>query len=121
MDISQVEVRIPSITDLNQHISDTIKKEVRKQMEAFLHKVAQGEDLSFDTLKDKYMSSIATTTADAAVASASNKKKISEDEMCRARVSTGKRCSRRCRVPDIYCGGHLNARPYGELNKKIDE
>ncbi len=126
MDISQVEVRIPSITDLNQHISDTIKKEVRKQMEAFLRKVAQGEDLSFDKLKDKYMSSVAGSGAgvpgsgEAELSATTSKKKISEDEMCRARVSTGKRCSRRCRLPDIYCGGHLNARPYGEVNK-IDE
>jgi hypothetical protein len=119
MDISQFEVRIPSISDLNQHITECIKKEVNKQMDAFLYRVAQGEDLSFDTLKDKYMKSAQssahfTTDMDSATTKDS-KKKITDEEQCRARVSTGKRCSRRCKGKDTYCGGHINARPYGEL------
>ena len=113
MDISQLEVRIPSICDLNQNISDCIKKEVRKQMETFLHRIAKEEDLSFDVLKEKYMrSSSATATAD--YSQSEPAKKFKEDEQCKARVSTGKRCSRRCKGTE-YCGGHLNARPYGEI------
>ncbi len=114
MDISQLEVRIPSISDLNQHISDCIKKEVRKQMEAFLHRIAKEEDLSFDVLKEKYMKSSSSSSSAADHSTAEPLKKIKEDELCKARVSTGKRCSRRCKGTD-YCGGHLNARPYGEI------
>jgi hypothetical protein len=116
MDISQFEVRIPSISDLNQHIAECIKKEVHKQMDAFLHRVAQGEDLSFDTLKEKYMKVQSHFSGDMDSNSAKDpKKKITDEEQCRARVSTGKRCSRRCKGKDTYCGGHINARPYGEL------
>lgn len=113
MDISQLEVRIPSVSELNQHIADSIKKEVRKQMEAFLHRLAKEEDLSFDTLKEKYLKSSAATDQQTA-ATSEPVKKIKEDEQCKARVSTGNRCSRRCKGMS-YCGGHLNARPYGEI------
>ena len=116
MDISQVEVRIPSIVDLNQNISDCIKTEVRKQMETLLHRIAQGEDLSFDTLKEKYMKTTSSSSTHACTPTTSIKKQIQDEEQCRARVSTGNRCSRRCKNSDSYCGGHINARPYGEIN-----
>ncbi len=109
MDISPLEVRIPSISDLNQHISDCIKKEVRKHVDAFVHRVAQGEDLSYDVLKDKYLK---FTDSDAV--EFVTKKRIQEEEQCLARVSSGKRCSRRCKDGKKYCGGHFNTRPYGE-------
>ena len=121
MDISQLEVRIPSISELNQHISDCIKKEVRKQMEAFLHRLAKEEDLSFDTLKEKYIksdhsltSALASSSSSASASTSVIKKKITDEEQCKARVSTGNRCSRRCKGVS-YCGGHINARPYGEV------
>jgi hypothetical protein len=112
MDISQFEVRVPTISDLNQQISECIKKEVRKQIDSFLHRVAQGEDMSYDMLKDKYLKS---TEIDTVSISKEPKKRINDEEQCHARVSTGKRCSRRCKGSDDYCGGHLNARPYGQI------
>lgn len=112
MDISQVEARIPSLSDLNTQISECIRREVRKQLEGLLHHLAQGENLSIDYLKDKYLH---LTEVDGLTVTKQSKKKISCDEQCRARVSTGKRCSRRCKQPETYCGGHINSRPYGEI------
>ena len=114
MDISQVEVRIPSLSDLNTQISECVRKEVRKQLEGLLHHLAQGENLSIDYLKDKYLR---LTEVESLAVTKQSKKKISCDEQCRARVSTGKRCSRRCKQPDTYCGGHINSRPYGEIEE----
>jgi hypothetical protein len=118
MDISQVEVRIPSLSDLNAQISECIRKEVRKQMESLLHHLAQGENLSIDYLKEKYLR---LTDVENVSVSKQAKKKINGDEQCRARVSTGKRCSRRCKQPDVYCGGHINSRPYGETEEADED
>jgi hypothetical protein len=118
MDISQVEVRIPSLSELNTQISECIRKEVRKQLEGLLHHLAQGENLSIDYLKDKYLH---LTEVDQITVTKQTKKKISCDEQCRARVSTNKRCSRRCKQPATYCGGHINSRPYGELEEDDEE
>ncbi len=113
MDISQFEVRIPSLSDLNAHISESIKKEVRKQMENLLHRISQGEDMPVEYLKERYMQ---VTDIDASsVVHKQPKKKISAADQCKAKVSTGVQCSRRCKQPDMFCGGHLNSRPYGEV------
>ncbi len=112
MDISQFEVRLPTLSELNAHISDAIKKEVRKQMELLLLRIAQGEDLPIDTLKDRYLQ---VSDIDTTMVNKQPKKQISADEQCSAKVSTGSQCSRRCKKPSEYCGGHVNSRPYGVI------
>jgi hypothetical protein len=112
MDISQFEVRIPSLSELNTHIADTIKKEVRKQMELLIMRIAQGEDLSLDKLKERYLS---VSDIDTSVVHKQEKKTINAEDQCRAKVSTGAQCSRRCKNPSEYCGGHINSRPYGVI------
>jgi hypothetical protein len=112
MDLTQIEVRIPSLSDINDVITDSCKKEVRKHLENILHMIAQGEDLPIDYLKERYLSDVDIKTT-----LATTKKRITTDEQCRAKVSTGKRCSRRCKQPDTYCGGHLHSRPYGEITE----
>ena len=117
MDISQFEVRIPSLSDLNTHISESIKIEVRKQMESLLHRIAQGESIPVEYLKEHYMQ---VSDIDSSVVHKQPKKKICASDQCKAKVSTGAQCSRRSKQPDIYCGGHLNSRPYGEVDV-VDE
>ncbi len=113
MDISQFEVRIPSLSELNTHITESIKKEVRKQMEHLLHRISQGEDMPIEYLREHYMQ---VTDIDAStVVHKQSKKKISAADQCHAKVSTGAQCSRRSKQPDKFCGGHLNSRPYGEV------
>ena len=117
MDISQFEVRIPSLSDLNTHISESIKIEVRKQIESLLHRIAQGESIPVEYLKEHYMQ---VSDIDSSVVHKQPKKKICASDQCKAKVSTGAQCSRRSKQPDIYCGGHLNSRPYGEVDV-VDE
>ena len=112
MDISQFEVRIPTLSELNAHIADAIKKEVRKQMELLLLRIAQGEDIPIDTLKERYMQ---VSDIDTSVVNKPPKKQIDAADQCHAKVSTGSQCSRRCKQPSEYCGGHVNSRPYGVI------
>jgi hypothetical protein len=118
MDISQFEVRIPSLSDLNTHISESIKIEVRKQMESLLHRIAQGESIPVEYLKEHYMQ--VSDIDSSSVVHKQPKKKICSSDQCKAKVSTGAQCSRRSKQPDMYCGGHLNSRPYGEVDV-VDE
>lgn len=118
MDMSQVEIRVPSLSELNDHITEAIKKEVKKHVENLLHRIAQGESLNFDIIKEKY--GINTDVNISSEALKIKKKKLNTIDKCQARVSAGDRCSRKCKHPDVYCGGHINSRPYGTISKDSD-
>ena len=113
--MAQVEIRVPSLSELNEHISEAIKKEVKKHADNLLHRIAQGENLNFDLIKEKYgaLSDINISSQSLKI----KKKKINSIDKCQARVSAGDRCSRKCKHPDIFCGGHINSRPYGVISQ----
>ena len=116
--MSQVEIRVPSLSELNDHISEAIKKEVKKHVENLLHRISQGESLNFDIIKEKY--GMNTDVNISSQALKIKKKKINSIDNCQARVSAGDRCSRKCKHPDVYCGGHINSRPYGIISEDSD-
>lgn len=113
MDISPVEIRVQTLSELNDYLNDSIKKEVKKQLENLLHRISQGEGLPFDLIKEKYGN---LAEGDESTLQKPKKKKIDSINKCQARVSAGDRCSRRCKLPERFCGGHINSRPYGIIS-----
>ena len=115
MDMNKdIEIRIPSITQLNGHITEIIKKEVKNQIEDILYRISKGEDIPLEHLKAYVpdINDVCGTNIKPV------KRKIDQKEQCQAKVNNGDRCSRRCKPPHVYCGGHTNSRPYGQIENE---
>ena len=112
-----MEIRLPPLADLNLKINQTIKKEVKKNLELILYRISKDEGLSLEGLIAKYMH---IEDNGAPVLTKTSKKPILDEEQCAAKVSNGDRCSRRTKGDNKYCGGHLNSRPYGEIKSTGD-
>ena len=114
MDISPVEIRVQTLSELNEYIAEAIKKQVKKHTEDLLHRVSHGENLSYEGLKEKY----GHILEENALIKLPKKKRVDSADKCQACISSGDRCSRKCKGPEKFCGGHLNSRPYGVIALK---
>lgn len=116
MDYSQSVVRLPTLCDINDHLTECIKEQVKKQVALLMIRIAKGEDLSIDYLREKYEDN--TDNMSSICIPRKPRKTVPHIERCMARIAGGKRCSRRRRgEAAFYCGGHVNTRPYGDFNE----
>ena len=111
MDIGEIEVRIPSVSDINDQITEFVKDYVCKKTSSVLIKVSQEHNLPRDKLMS-YIHQIEFDDISTTLSAKRPRKKVETKDRCLAKTSKGGQCTRK-RKTDYYCGSHENSRPYG--------
>ena len=114
MDVGELELRLPTVSEINEQMVEFIKDYVLRKSVDLLTRVSVDEHLPCDKLmaylQDMDFDDIASTIS----SSRKPRKQISSEDRCCAKTSKGERCTRK-RKTDRYCGSHCNSRPYGEI------
>ena len=115
MDIGELELRIPTVSEINDQLVEFIKDYTKQKVADILTEVASDEQLP----RDKLMLYIRKLSFDD-LASINNikrpRKVICTKDRCHAKTSKGERCTRKRKDELPYCGSHESSRPYGEVN-----
>jgi hypothetical protein len=115
MDIGEIEVKIPAISEINEQFVELTKGYVKQKLVDLLTFISIEENLPRDRLM-KYIHQIDFDDINSTVAnSRRTNKHIDAEDQCQAKTSKGVRCTRKKRN-GAYCGSHLSSRPYGEID-----
>jgi hypothetical protein len=117
MDIGEIELRLPTVTDINDQLVEFVKDYVMKKTSNVLVKISQQENLPRDRLM-QYVHNIDFEDISTSVNTKRPRKKVDVKDRCLAKTSKGCQCTRK-RKNDLYCGSHENSRPYGEVETCI--
>jgi hypothetical protein len=116
MDIGELELRIPTVSEINDQLVDFIKEYTKQKVADILTEISSDEQLP----RDKLMLYIRKLNFDD-LATISNVKKprksICTKDRCHAKTSKGERCTRKRKDELPYCGSHESSRPYGEVDE----
>jgi len=119
MDVGEVELCLPSVSEMNEQFVQLLKDYAMRKASDLLTQIASTENLP----RDKLMAYLHKMDFDDIVTTISNakrpRKKIESKDQCCAKTSKGDRCSRK-RKEGTYCGSHLVSRPYGEVTDTED-
>lgn len=108
MDYGTTILTFPSLNEINANLIQNTSEQVKDKCKKLLQAIADGEDISFEYLNDKYKHIFEQET------SKKSKIVISEEERCNASVQNKTRCSRRKKKGKEYCGSHVSSRPFGD-------
>lgn len=117
MDIGELELRIPTVSEINEQLVEFIKEYTKQKVADILTEVASSEQLP----RDKLMMYIRKLNFDDLVTLNGLKKTrkvLSTKDRCFAKTSKGERCTRKRKDDLPYCGSHESSRPYGDA---VDE
>ena len=117
MDIGEIELRIPTISDINEQMVEFTKEYVRKKISEVLTELSVDEQLPRDQLM-RYIHNINFDDISLTINSMKRpRKKVDTRERCRAQTSKGERCTRKRKDMLEFCGSHESSRPYGEVTE----
>ena len=117
MDIGEIELRLPTVTDVNDQLVEFIKDYVKKKTSNVLVKISQQENLPRDKLMC-YVHEIDFEDVSTSINTKRPRKKVDNKDRCLAKTSKGCQCTRK-RKTSNYCGSHENSRPYGEIESAV--
>lgn len=112
MDFEQTQVRLPTLSEFNDKIKQSIDATVKKLVMRLMDNIAQGEDLSLEYLLTKYGKILNDISVEPVTRK--QRKIIESKDRCLAKINGSGRCSRK-RKDKLYCGGHAERRPHGEF------
>lgn len=116
MDIGELELRIPTVSEINEQIVEFIKEYVRQKVSEILTEVASVENLPRDKLM-LYVRRINFDDVSSTINSVKRpRKKVESGDRCCAKTSKGDRCTRKRKDLLLFCGSHETSRPYGEID-----
>lgn len=118
MDIGEIEARLPTVSEINEQFVEVTKEYVRQKLTEVLLLIAHKEQtLSREELM-KYLDTLDFEDINSTVTlSKRSRRKINAEEQCHALTSKKVRCTRK-KKNGLYCGSHINARPYGEIDEE---
>lgn len=108
MDVREIPIMLPALTEINADIQDLIRKNVKTIVSEILKKVADNEHLEHDTLLKHFTEDMIEYDFKKKL-----KKHISVDDRCIAKIGTGAQCTRHRKDKEQYCGSHLASRRFG--------
>lgn len=121
MDIGELELRIPTVSEINEQIVEFTKEYVKKKVSEVLTEISADENLPRDKLM-MYVRKIKFEDISSTINAAKRpRKKVESKERCRAKTSKGDRCTRKRKELLVFCGSHESSRPYGEVAESDDE
>lgn len=125
MDYGQSVIRLPTLSQFNENLQPSLNEHIKKKNMQLLTAIADGENLSIRYLLEKYGGFI-DTEQNINVTQRKQRKIVPGKERCMAKKHDGERCTRRRKQIDgesnLYCGGHINSRPYGQFEQsQIDD
>jgi hypothetical protein len=113
MDIGELDIRIPTVSEINGQIVDFVKEYVKQKVSEVLSAVASDENLP----RDKLMAYVRDIQFDDILSTLNSvkkpRKRVESRERCRAKTCKGDRCTRKRKDDMEYCGSHESSRPYG--------
>lgn len=119
MDIAEIDIKIPSLTLLNEQIIELIKEQVTTAVSRVLDQIAELERLPRDGL-NHYVDNLDFSNIDKSLSQSRKlRREVESSQRCRAKTSRGVRCTRK-KKDEMYCGSHIHTRPYGELEGHTD-
>lgn len=116
MDIGELELRIPTVSEINEHMVEFTKEYVKLKIAEILTEISADENLPRDKLM-LYIRKINFDDISSTVNTVKRpRKKIDSKDRCKAKTSKGDQCTRKRRDDMLYCGSHETSRPYGEVD-----
>lgn len=115
MDIGEIELRIPTVSEINEQMVEFTKEYVRQKVSEVLTELSVDEQLPRDRLM-RYIHTINFDDISLTINSMKRpRKKIDTRERCQAKTSKGDQCTRKRKDLVQFCGSHESSRPYGEI------
>lgn len=115
MDIGELELRIPTVSEINENMVEFTKDYVKQKIAEILTLISADENIPRDRLM-LYIRKINFDDISSTVNTVKRpRKKIDPKDRCRANTSKGDQCTRKRRDDLLYCGSHETSRPYGEI------
>lgn len=111
MDIGEISIFLPSVSQINDELTGVIKTHCTKAIEEILSDIAETYRIPIDELNEKYLKVL--DFGEISVLGR-GKKSIDTKTRCCAKTSKG-RCTRK-RKTGLFCGSHEHSRPYGEID-----
>lgn len=109
MEIGEIPVSLPSITKINDEINFIIKDNIHKYLTTVLDSIAEEHRIPRDILHEQYMSEeMLAQYCGTETRGKKTRKKISPEDQCRAKTGLDKRCTRKHKKGERFCGSHLN-------------
>lgn len=118
MDFEQTQVRLPTLSEFNDKLKQSIDATVRKLALRLMDNIAKGEDLSLEYLMTKYGNVLDNISVEPVAKK--QRKTIVSSSRCLAKINGDGRCSRK-RKGELFCGGHTERRPHGEFTEEEAE
>lgn len=116
MDIGELELRIPTVSEINEQMVEFVKEYVKQKVADILTEVASDENLPRDKLM-MYVRKINFDDISSTINSVKRpRKKVDSYDRCRAKTSKGDRCTRKRKDTLLFCGSHETSRSYGEID-----
>lgn len=120
MDIGELELCIPTVSEINKQIVEFTKDYVKKKVSEILNELASDEGLPRDRLM-MYVRKINFDDITATVSATKKpRKKVDSKDQCKAKTCKGDQCSRTRKDDLDYCGSHETSRPHGEIEAPGD-
>lgn len=116
MDIGELELRVPTVTEINEQLVEFVKEYVRKKASETLTQIASDENLPRDRLMTYIRKINFDDITSTIVAIKKPRKTVESKERCRARTSKGDRCTRKRKDMLLFCGSHETSLPYGQVD-----
>jgi hypothetical protein len=121
MDIGELELRVPTVSEINEQMVEFTKEYVRQKVAEILTEVASDENLPRDKLM-MYIRKINFDDVSSTINAVKRpRKKVESKDRCRAKTSKAVRCTRKKKDILMFCGSHETSRPYGEIGDSDDE
>jgi hypothetical protein len=117
MEIGELELRIPTVSEINEQMVEFTKEYVRQKVSEVVTEISSDENLPRDKLM-MYVRKINFDDISSTIFSKKPRKKIESEDRCRAKTSKGDRCTRKRKNPILFCGSHETSRPYGEIDSE---
>jgi hypothetical protein len=118
MDIGELELRLPTVSEMNEQMLDFIKEYVLRKAVELVNIISADENLPRDKLME-YIQQIDLEDITTISVERKPRRQIGSEDRCCAKTSKGERCTRK-RKSGSYCGSHCNSRPYGVIEHEDD-
>ena len=115
--VGEILVSLPSIVRINEELNRVIVDTTKIRIRSVLTDISEEYGIARNELLSRYLTEELEIIKDSTSCIKRAKGELKASDMCLAKISTGKQCSRRHRENELYCGSHLASRPYGEFTR----
>lgn len=120
MDIGELQLRLPTVTEINEQLVEFTKEYVKQKVSEIITEISADENLPRDKLM-LYIRRINFDDISSTVSSVKRpRKKVESRNRCRALTSKRDRCTRKRKDGLLYCGSHESSRPNGDIADSDD-